>query len=305
MNPGSSAIGIDLGGTFIKAARITASGTIEAQTRRPTHPELGPEGIADSIAEMARELNDGSGLAGLGIGVPGVTTAEGIVVIAPNLNWHHVPFQQILQDRIDLPVAIDNDANVAALAEARAGVGKGCDTLCFLTLGTGIGGGVVLNGQIHHGASHSAGEIGHMCVLPNGPQCGCGNFGCLEALTSGPAMVRLVQKGLEGGKTSPLSNTLTPEAICNAAAEGDPLCIETVTQVGQFLGIAIANLINVLSPSVIAIGGGISAAGNTLMHPILESTREHTLEGLFEHTQIVLATLGNDAGSLGAAFLVL
>ena len=301
------AIGIDLGGTRIKAALVAPSGKIEARADRSTDPETGPEGIADRIADLVGDLSPSGALAGVGVGVPGVTTAEGTVVLAPNLHWHNVPFKHILQDRLGLRVEIDNDANVAALAEARAGVGAGCNTLVFLTLGTGIGGGIVLNGRLHHGASFSAGEIGHMCVLPDGPLCGCGKRGCLEALAAGPAMLRYVREGLSEGRPCALKDpdALTPETICTAAGTGDVLSTGAVAQSARYLGIAIANLIHLLSPDVIAIGGGISAAGDLLFTPILESARARTLEGMFDSTRIFPAALGNDAGSIGAAFLAL
>ena len=306
------AIGIDLGGTDIKVGLVTSSGEIKAAARRPTDPASGADAIADRMADMVRELAAArrlglESLAGVGIGVPGVTTAEGVIVLAPNLDWHHVPFKEILGSRLDLRVEIDNDANVAALAEARVGVGAGCSSLLFMTLGTGIGGGLILDGSVHHGISHAAGEIGHMCVVPDGPVCGCGRRGCLEAITAGPAMVRFVSDGLSEGCRSALADRdpLTPEAICKAASQGDALAQEAVARSARYLGIAVANIINVISPEVIAIGGGISAAGDLLLEPIIESARIQALQGMFEHTRIVLATLGNDAGTLGAAFLVL
>ena len=306
------AVGIDLGGTDIKVGLVRPSGEIEAAARRPTDPASGTDSIADRMADMVRELTGAKGLglealAGVGIGVPGVTTAEGVIVLAPNLDWRDVPFKEILGSRLDLRIEIDNDANVAALAEARVGVGAGCSSLFFMTLGTGIGGGMILDGSVHHGISHAAGEIGHMCVMPDGPECGCGRRGCLEAITAGPAMVRFVRDGLTGSRDSTLADCdpLTPESICNAASEGDALAHEAVARSARYLGIAAANINNVISPEVIAIGGGISAAGNLLLEPIIESARTQALPGMFEHTRIVLATLGNDAGTLGAAFLVL
>ena len=306
------AIGVDLGGTNIKAALVSPSGQIEAMDSRPTQTETGADGVSDRIADMVRHLSSVRSLAledlaGVGVGVPGVTTADGTVILAPNLDWHHVPFKRMLEERLKIRVEVDNDANVAALAEARVGVGAGCDTLVFFTLGTGIGGGIVINGRIHHGASHAAGEVGHLCILPDGPICGCGKPGCLEAITAGPAMVKFVQNGLSEGRDSSAKDAedLTPEAICKAAAQGDALCLEAVNQSARYLGLAIANLIHLLSPDVIAIGGGISAAGDVIFNPIVESARAQALEGMYEHTRIVLAELGNDAGSLGAAFLVL
>jgi glucokinase len=304
-------IGIDLGGTNVKGILVSPSGEVEHKDLCPTNPERGPDGVAERIGELTDKLLSSGDLgrqdiSGVGIGVPGVTTADGIVVLAPNLKWHHVPFKSILSDQLGVRVEIDNDASVAALGEARLGVGKGCESLVLLTLGTGIGGGIVLNGEIHHGSSFSAGEIGHVCLEPDGPVCGCGKPGCLEALTAGPAMIRYVKEGVGQGRSTSLEDAeeLTPELICNAASDGDDLAKETVARVTRYLGIAIANVINLVSPNIVAIGGGISAAGNLLLDPIVESAREYTLEGMFEHTRIVLATLGNDAGAIGASQLL-
>jgi glucokinase len=306
------AIGIDLGGGSIKGALVSADGRIEARNRCPTDVESGEHGVADRIAELFESLRDRNGLltsdiAGIGIGVPGVTTAQGVVIIAPNLRWHHVPFKQILQARIKLNVEIDNDASVAAMGEAHLGAGRGCESLFLITLGTGIGGGLVLDGGIHHGASFAAGEIGHMCMDPDGPVCGCGKKGCLEALTAGPAMVRYVRRRLSEAPSSSLTHTdtLSPESICRAARKGDGLACETVAYVARYLGIAIANIINVVSPDVIAIGGGIAAAGRVLLDPIVAAAREYTLEGMFDYTRVLPAELGNDAGVMGASRLVL
>ncbi len=306
------AIGIDLGGGSIKGALVGADGRIEAKARRPTEVESGEHGVADRIAELIETLRNRNGLsnddvAGVGIGVPGVTTAAGDVIIAPNLHWRHVPFKRILEERIRLRVEIDNDASVAAIGEARLGAGRGCESLFLITLGTGIGGGLVLAGGIHHGASFAAGEIGHMCMDPDGPVCGCGKKGCLEAFTAGPAMVRYVRRRLREAPSTSVSDTepLTPETICLAAKNGDRLACEAVARVARYLGIAIANIINVISPDVIAIGGGISAAGRVLLDPIDAAAREYTLEGMFDHTRILPAELGNDAGVLGASRLVL
>jgi glucokinase len=303
-----TAIGIDLGGTFLKGGVVSADGESLDRLSRPTDSEKGLDAVVQNIADVVDELcrrNDitDDRLLGIGVGIPGVTTSEGVVILAPNLDWHHVPFLEILQEKLGKRIEVDNDANVAALAEAHIGVGDGCQHLVLLTLGTGIGGGVVLGGRIHHGASHSAGEIGHTCVLPNGPVCRCGKPGCLEALASGPAMVR--QLISRDASDWPSGEPATPELICRKAAEGDADCLAVVQETAGYIGIAVANIINLLSPEVIAIGGGISAAGETILNPIIDSARANTLEGLFEHTRIQTAALGNDAGYLGAAHLVL
>ncbi|HAA76740.1 TPA: glucokinase [Candidatus Latescibacteria bacterium] len=306
------AIGIDLGGTDIKGAVISDEGRILHQDLVSTQPESGADGVADRIVGLVGSLCDTHGVtldstSGVGVGVPGVTRKDGTVVIAPNLDWHHVPFRQMLQDRLTgSAVELDNDANVAALAEAKAGVGAGCDSLAFLTLGTGIGGGIVVDGRVHHGASYSAGEIGHMVVIPDGPLCGCGKSGCLEAISATKGMISHAEKLIDDGfVTSLKKEDLTPKSICDAAAEGDEIGEATVDHVARHIGIAVANLINILSPEVIAIGGGISAAGSLMLDPIAASAETNTLEGMFEHTRIELARLGNDAGSIGAAYLVM
>lgn len=306
------AIGIDLGGTDIKGAIVSDAGEILLHDKIPTHSESGADGVANRIVSLVESLCTSHDLsakdaAGVGVGVPGVTRRDGTVVIAPNLDWHHVPFKQMLSDRLpDVDVELDNDANVAALAEAKAGVGEGCDSLALLTLGTGIGGGIVIDGRIHHGSSYSAGEIGHMVVLPDGPVCGCGKSGCLEAISATKGMIAFAQRKLDDGETSSLSSQeLTPKAICDAASAGDEVGQATVQHVARYIGIAVANLINLLSPDVIAIGGGISAAGSLILDPIVGSAEDNTLEGMFEHTRIELAKLGNDAGSIGAAYLVM
>lgn len=309
----SFAVGIDLGGTDIKGAIVSPEGAILHQDRIPTEASNGPDAVADRIVTLAKKLCDDHGstsadATGLGIGVPGVTRADGTVVLAPNLDWHQVPFKTKLEERLgDTRIEIDNDANVAALAETKAGIGQGCQSLVLLTLGTGIGGGVIIDGAIHHGASHSAGEVGHMTVVPDGPLCGCGKHGCLEALSATNGMISHTQKSLDTGESSLLSDvaSLTPKAICNAAADGDAVALRTVNHVATYIGIAVANLLNILSPDVVAIGGGISAAGKLLLDPIVASAKINTLEGLFESTTIDLAKLGNDAGSIGAAYLVL
>ena len=305
---GKLAIGIDLGGTYIKGGVVTEEGESLDRQSLETDAAQGLDTVVDHIAELveslrsANQVSDGA-LLGVGVGVPGVTTEEGVVILAPNLGWHGVPFREILHKKLGVHVAVDNDANVAALAEARVGIGAGCRQLVFLTLGTGIGGGVILDGRIYHGSSYSAGEVGHTCIVPDGPVCACGKPGCLEVLASGPAMVRNLRSRM-GDSWDP-DNPATPESICNGAAEGDKRCAEVVAETATYIGIAVANIISVYSPEVVAIGGGISAAGDTLLTPIIESVQTNTLEGLFEHTRVQLAALGNDAGYLGAAHLIL
>ena len=313
---GSPAVGIDLGGTNIKTALISREGRILARDLRPTGAQDGAEAVVRHMVEGVEATAAQGGvalkdLAGVGVGVPAVISRQGVAVLAPNLHWRDFPVRAALQDHLPAPVRVDNDASVAALAEARVGSGAGCASLFFITIGTGIGGGIVFDGRLYHGASFDPGEIGHVCILPDGPLCGCGQKGCLEALSSGTAMVRDARAALAGGRRSKAldlaegrAERVTPEVICHAAQEGDGMARDIVRSAAEYLGIAVSNVIHLLSPEVIAIGGGISEAGPILLDPLIETARRRTLPGMFAHTRVVQAQLRNDAGAIGAGLLV-
>ena len=309
-------IGIDLGGTNIKTALIDREGDIIARDITPTDSSEGVQAVVREIVD-AVEATAGQGeipvrnLVGVGVGAPAVSSDQGVVGLAPNLGWKDVPLRAILQDRLPVPVSVDNDASVAALAEARIGSGAGAASLFFITLGTGIGGGIVIRGKIHHGASFAAGEIGHVVIRPDGPLCRCGRKGCLEALSSGTAMIRDARAAIEAGRPSKITElanglirSVTPEMISRAARENDGLAREVFTTAAEHLGIAVTNIIHLLSPEVIAIGGGISEAGPVLFDPIQQTIGELTIPHMLKHTRVVKAQLGNDAGAIGAGLMM-
>ena len=307
-------VGIDLGGTNIKAALVDRQGRILARDLRPTGSQEGAKAVVRHMVDGVEAVAAQGGvpvkaLAGVGVGVPAVISAQGVALLAPNLHWRDFPVRAALETCLPVRVSVDNDANVAALAEARAGSGAGCASLFFITLGTGIGGGIVLDGRVHHGASFDPGEIGHLCMRPDGPRCGCGQRGCLEALASGTAMVRDARAAIASGRPSAIlriaeaPERITPEVICRAAREGDGLACDIFKAAAEYLGIAIANVIHLLSPEVIAVGGGIAEAGPLLLDPIVETARRRALPGTMEHTRVVKAQLRNDAGAIGAGLL--
>lgn len=306
-------IGIDLGGTFIKAALFDLQGNLLKKTKLPTMAEAGPETVVDRMALAGKDLLEQAKLTapellGIGIGVPGnhdFTT--GTVVFSPNLDWHNVPVKAILESKLPAQVFLDNDANAAALGELWQGAGRGAQHMVMITVGTGVGGGLILNGSLYRGAAGSAGEIGHTVLLEGGPRCNCGVQGHLEALTSAPWMVRRAKDALAQGQDSSLAGLVNIEAkdIFQAAEKGDFLAQRVVAETAKYLGMGLANLVNILNPELIVIGGGVSAAGSLLLDPVRDQIKLLALEVPASSVRVVTAKLGNDAGSFGAAALVL
>lgn len=303
-------IGVDLGGTNIKAGLVSGTGQVLRRLSVPTPPPAdGPEAIAHSICEAARQCMDASGatpqeVGGLGIGSPGtIDMAAGIITFSPNLpSMSGFPLLRSVEDEIGLPCALDNDANTAALAEHWIGAGRGADSLVLLTLGTGIGGGIILDGKVWHGGNGAAGEIGHMSIQSDGPLCGCGNRGCLEVLASATAMVRRMRQAIEAGvETSLSSDDLTARDIYEAAVAGDPAARENIETTGRYLGVGVSNIMHVLNPQVIAFSGGVTAAGGMLLDPIREEAQERTMELSRQDVRVCYAELPQDAGIIGAA----
>ncbi|ARU59898.1 hypothetical protein CBW65_01605 [Tumebacillus avium] len=305
-------IGIDIGGTTIKGAVVTGDGRMRSRIERDTSPELGADRVIDSIAGLVRDLAQGAGLsltefAGLGFGVPAFLDAEtGYVETAVNLGWHNVPLLGELQQRLgQLPMRIDNDANVAALGEARAGGGLGARDVLCVTLGTGVGGGVIIDGKIVRGASGMGGEIGHVTLEPDGRCCNCGRRGCLETISSATGIVAAVNARLAAGHPSSLRQeaALSTRVIFDHAAKGDEVASAVIAYAIDRLGLALANVGTTLNPQVIVIGGGVSQAGEALLLPLREAFANYALPRVVRGTKIELATLGNDAGVVGAALL--
>jgi len=306
-------IGIDLGGTDIKGALLDTEGNIIGKQQIATLANAGPEAVAGRISRVIGELEDigaslGKKVKGIGVGVPGLPDqAKGTVVFAPNLHWRHVPLVEYLHRQTALPVFLENDANVAALGEQWRGAGRDSVNMIMITIGTGIGGGLILNGRLYTGSNGSAGEIGHTVIDPDGPMCSCGRRGCLETFSSATAMVRMAREAIDRGRKSELARIENLEArdIVKAARAGDEVAVEIISRVTFYLGIGLGNLVNIFNPDTIVVGGGVSKAGDILFEPLRRTAVEWSLEAPAGAVKIVPAELGNDAGSIGAARLVM
>jgi glucokinase len=310
-------LGVDLGGTNLKAGIVNPdTGEMLVSRSVPTVAREGPAAVMARMAELIEGLISSAGLApaaigGIGIGVPGaLNLAEGTTRFLPNLpgNWPNVPLAAVIQEQTGLPVSLLNDVRAITFGEWRFGAGRGVDTLACFAIGTGIGGGLIINGQLHLGIGGTAGELGHQTIDLNGPACGCGNRGCLEALASGPAIAAMGMKAVTQGRTTVIGalvnydlNRITPEVICAAAAQGDAVGQEIYAQVGTLLGVAIANVLITVGPRKVVLAGGVAAAGELLLRPVRQTIRERVFLMPADQVDIVLASLGSEAGVLGAA----
>jgi glucokinase len=310
-------IGVDLGGTTITAAAVDiTSGTVLARHRVPTLAKEGHDAVMVRMADLVRtivreaELST-SHIGGIGIGVPGlVKLKEGIVLFLPNLpgTWPDVPLKATMEAAVGIPTFLLNDVRSFTLGEKTFGAATDVDTVVCLAIGTGIGGGVVVNGQLHLGIEGTAGEVGHQIVDAYGPPCGCGSRGCLEAFASGPAITAMALKAITQGRTTKIAelvsfdlNKVTPEVIYRAAFDGDPIAQDIYETAGFYIGIGVASLIAVLSPQMVVIGGGVAQAGDLLFEPIRRTVHERAHVTPVDQIQIVPAQLGTDAGLIGAA----
>jgi glucokinase len=311
-------LGIDLGGSSICAALVNLQGRILHFRKVETRSEEGPRKVVERIVDLAQALRRDSGLRpnqvlGVGIGAPGlIDLKKGVVRFSPNLpGWKDIPLQRQLQAALKRPVELDNDANVAAFGEQWHGAGQGYRNVVVYTLGTGVGGGIILDGEIFHGSCDAAGELGHTTVLPDGPMCNCGNRGCLEALSSGTAIARAGVEALAGADPeSPLRvlsggrpEAVTAKMVFTAARQGDTGAQGVVSSAARYLGISIANLVNLLNPELIVIGGGVSIAGEALLRPVRDEVARRALKETHACVKIVAAKLADQAGVIGAAGL--
>ena len=311
------AIGVDIGGTKVAGGVVNAAGEVIARTRRDTpHRSTSPDVVEDTIVSVVEELlaDHADRVVAVGIGAAGFVAADrATVVFAPHLSWRHEPLRDALSSRLALPIFVDNDANAAIWAEYRFGAGRGESHLVMVNLGTGIGGGLVLGGQVFRGRHGIAGEFGHMQVVPNGIRCECGNKGCWEQYASGNALVREARALWESGSPTVTDDLrsmvgrpedLTGPLITEAARRGDRLARELLCEIGTWLGIGIADLAAALDPGTFVIGGGVSAAGDLLLEPARAAFRAQlTGRGYRPEARIVAAQLGNEAGVVGAADL--
>ena len=306
-------LGVDLGGTLTKIGLSSPEGELLAMESVPTEGEKGPGHIVEAISRISSELLgkaelSRSSLLGVGIGSPGPIDAErGRIIETPNLRWKDVPLREMVSGAVGARAALDNDANAAALGEWWKGAGVGSKSLVCFTLGTGVGGGIVIDGRIWHGASGVAGELGHMTIEVDGRRCPCGNYGCLEAYASATAISRRAREGIERGRASSLLRAvgnrlgeITAEQVSRQAMEGDPFCREVMTETARYLSVGVANMLNILNPEIVVIGGGVTLAGSILFEPLLEGVRERAFPAALDGVRIVPAALGTRAGLIGA-----
>ncbi|WP_223070037.1 ROK family glucokinase [Paenibacillus caui] len=306
-------IGVDLGGTTIKVGLCNAEGQLLHTYEGPTEVEKGVDTVLANIERYVRLIVEQSPyswdqLAGVGAGVAGFTNVqEGIIILAPNVGFRDVPIRAILEERLGKPIKIDNDANVAALGEVWGGAGQGVDNCVCYTLGTGVGGGIIINGKIYQGFSGLAGELGHMAVVPDleAIQCGCGKMGCLETVSSATGIIRMAKDAVERGDNTSLSQVenIMAKDVFDAAKNGDEVALRIVNRAAFYLGKSMALVSAVLSPQRYIIGGGVSKAGDILFDEIRSVFAKFTPEPLQKDVEIVPAVLGNDAGMVGAAGL--
>lgn len=307
--------GIDLGGTNVKAAVVARNGALLAKDSRPTDAEEGLETVLDNMvasldAAMEQANADHTDLVAVGIGAPGpMNWRTGVVFSPPNLpGWENVPLADLMRERLNVPTYVDNDANVACWGEFWSGAGREVDSMVCLTLGTGVGGGIVVFGKLLRGPDGTAAEIGHMCVARGGRQCNCGARGCLEQYASVTGMVRTAIEGIESGKKTLLLDMCEGDVervdgkmISDALVRGDEFAGWVITETGIWLGTAIGSLINVINPEMVVLCGGMIAAGEALFAPIRKTAREQAFEVPANRALIVPAGLGADSGVIGAA----
>lgn len=310
-------IGCDLGGTNLRAAIVNVeNGSIVHQMSMPTQARDGHEALMKRMAGLFLQIIEWAGLkkediGGIGIGVPGVLDLEkGETLFLPNLpgTWPHVPLADTITKLTELPTILLNDVRSITNGEWRFGAGRGVDTVAVFAVGTGIGGGLVINGQLHLGIGGTGGELGHMTIDYSGPVCGCGNTGCLEAFASGPAIAAMGMKAVTQGLTTRIGemceydlNRITPELIAEAARAGDPIAMEIYERAGFYLGIAAANICVALGPRRIIIGGGVAQAGELLLAPIRRTLQERVMVIPIEQVEVVPSQLGDNAGVIGVA----
>ncbi|NPV09766.1 MAG: ROK family protein [Anaerolineae bacterium] len=306
---------VDLGGTQIRVAISDAAGSFLTRLTRPT-PSAGGEATLEALKEAIRAaLDEGAHkVAAIAIVAPGpLDPRRGVVIYAPNVpDWHDVPLADILRQEFSVPVLLGNDANLAALGEQWFGAGRGHHDLVYLTVSTGIGGGVISEDKLLIGSHGYAAELGHNSVWADGPLCNCGNRGCVETLASGPAIARQAREAIQAGRASVLSqmaggdlSRVDARMVAEAARQGDVVAQETYRRAGYFLGVAIVNFLYTFDPTIVVLGGGVTKAGPLLFEPVIETVHARAPRAYWEHCDIVQAALGEDVGLRGALALYL
>ena len=307
------AIGIDIGGTKIAGALVDAQGSIVKEEKVPS-PAGDPDAMVDAVVGLIERLSAGHEVIGAGVAAAGFIDADqSTIIYAPNISWRNEPFKEKLEAKLNIPVIIENDANAAAWAEFRYGAGRGYKHMIMLTIGTGVGGAVIADSHMLRGGFGIAGELGHLRMVPNGLLCGCGQHGCLESYASGSALLRAAKAlaassdpaGRRLREIEAEAGQLTGLEVYKAILESDAGALSILSDLGSWLGQAIASLVAVLDPEIVVIGGGVSAAGDLLLDPIREAYRAHLpAQGFRPELKITAAEFVNDAGVVGAADLV-
>jgi len=313
----SYVVGIDIGGTNLVVGSVAEDGSrLVALRSEPTRSEEGPDAVLARLAAIARatidetrSLDPSGVLLGVGVGAPGpLDTRTGVIFLTPNLGWVNMPLRQRMADLLGLPTTLDNDANCAVFGEWWRGAARGSKHAIGFTIGTGIGGGIIVDGRLYHGATDCAGEFGHMTLDPEGRRCKCGNYGCLEAYASGPAIALRTVEALESGAESRILelvggdfSRVTAQTVYDAAHQGDDLALEVVRDTARYLGAGVANMINVFNPEVVVICGGVTLAGERLFAPLRQEVARRAFKPAVQHCRIVPGELTGTAGVYGAA----
>ncbi|HVE80091.1 MAG TPA: ROK family protein, partial [Gemmatimonadaceae bacterium] len=308
----------DLGGTNIVTGAMPDDGSRQlAVHSEPTRPEDGAEAVVDrivsgierAIAQTSAETGARrADFVGVGIGSPGPLDRErGLVIVTPNLGWRDYPLRDRISEAVRLPATLDNDANCATYGEWWQGAAKGARNVVGMTIGTGIGGGLIIEGRLYHGASDVAGEIGHTTIDSTGRRCKCGNYGCLEAYASGPSIAERAREALGGGEVSILTTVvagrvedITAQVVYEAAKRGDAVAREVVRDTARFLGAGVANLLNIFNPNVVVIAGGVTQAGDYLFEPLRAEVKRRAFRPAVDACEILAGTLPGTAGMVGA-----
>lgn len=304
-------LGIDLGGTSTKLIALDSSGAVVAEASFPTHPERGPEAVLREALRVFQDAAvqagfDSSAVGAVGLGSPGpLDLKSGRIVTTPNLRWADVPLRDLCRDVFGCPVHFENDAVAATYGEWRAGCAQGRRNVVGLTLGTGLGGGLILNGSIFRGAVGHAGHIGHMIVHPQGRLCGCGNRGCLEAQASGTAIAAAARDLLTQGQTSGLREPITALSVVQHARAGDGVAKEALADCARWVAVGINNLINLINPEIVVLMGQVANAWDLLEAPLRERLSQLAFPGMAESLEIRPGALKGRSGALGAAWIAL
>ncbi len=311
-------LGIDLGGTKILAAVVDNEGQVLSRSKKKTKSEKGPEDVLDRMADCAKDATEAAGfqmndILAAGVGAPGpLDPHRGIIIDTPNLaGFVDIHVKEMLEERISRPVFMDNDVNVGMFGEFVYGAAKGVEDAVGLFVGTGLGGGIIINGRLHHGFSLNGGELGHMILNPHGPECGCGNHGCLEAYSSRTAIQREIENAIEAGEKTVVPDLvkgdmgrMTSSVIRKAYEKDDKIVRNTLKFAAKHLGIAVGSLLNILSPEVVVLGGGlVEAMPDFWVERVQKKAFKIAFPICSENVRIVASALGDDAGILGAAAL--